>query len=327
VRRLPIIATGIALLFLMAVQVSAHPMQGWAPLSGPSTRCAIFDDWSEVPVPSGTAQAQGGSIRGITSVAVREGDAPWLYLAGYQGAFRSQGCEPTWVSILDEQPLRPLRIGGGLAMIAVGGTSRVYLGSGNEDPILVSGDNGATWTSGTSRSNGPRAQLPAHSMTIAAAPFSDTVAYARLSSGTMHGHEGLARTADGGLTWDVVGRAPGRLLLVDAHNPDVVSTVGDSCGWCQSIDGGASFMDVVPNVSWPASPTAVASQRDGGKTWLALDDLTLRVSLDAGRTWTLTAPPPDMGNVRSIAAESGDDGRLLVVTTSGRMWVRRAGAP
>jgi hypothetical protein len=309
---------------LATMQATAQPLQGWAPPS--ASGCPTPDEWIELAVPPGTQHFPEGRVFGIRSVAVRDAVVPEVYLAGYQGAFTSRGCELAWVSILDEAKLRPQRIGRTLGVVAVGGSSHVYLGSGGVDPVLVSDDNGATWTNAASRTSGPRPRLPAHSMIIAATASSDAVAYARLHPGTMHGHSGLARTTDGGLNWDVLAQIPGGLLLADPDDHQVISTIGGPCNWCRSANGGVTFTEVAPTVVWPADPTAVGTQRSGGRIWVALQDRTLWVSRDKGQTWSSTTAPPDDRAVLSVAAEAGDDGRLFVVTEAGRLWVRRAGA-
>ena len=107
-------------------------------------------------------------------------------------------------------------------------------------------------------------------MIVTASASSDAVAYARLHPRTIHGHEGFARTADGGLNWDVIERAPSGLILADPQDADVVYVAGSSCDWCRSSDGGATFTDVAPTVTRPAPATALGAQRNGNRFWMAL---------------------------------------------------------
>jgi hypothetical protein len=265
--------------------------------------CPVSDVWSELQVPSGTEPGPDGTVSGIWSVAVREVEPPEVYLAGHQGAFKSQGCDAAWETIFDESKRPPGRVSRGARVVSVGGHRQVYLGSEGADAILVSSDDGSTWATGVSLSNGPRTQQPARSFNISADASSDTVAYARIHPGTMHGHEGFARTADGGLNWTILGRKPGALLLADPRGTDVVYTIGARCTWCRSNDGGIIFEEISSAATWAASPTAIGAQRSGARIWVALQDGSFWLTHDGGLTWMSMPSPPDSKPIRSVAAE------------------------
>jgi hypothetical protein len=162
------------------------------------------------------------------------------------------------------------------AVQSVGGAGGVVLAGGFDGTIWRSTDQGLHWAA-TNAPSLPRAR-------IAADPFDPSVLYAA-------GFNGLARSDDGGLTWQLklaVARAaridvgPTGLLLIGARYADGSNHV------LLSADRGDNFADVGAPLPPLVALCGVAFGRTGDEV-LAMTDARSWFSHDAGATWTETA--------------------------------------
>lgn len=154
-------------------------------------------------------------------------------------------------------------------------------------------------------------------------PAADGVVLAAYTSGNGDAH--LARSADGGATWDTVGVWPPGMLgmplafAVDQTDPNVIwMGAGGGPALRRSSDAGeswdslAAFPDRIP-VGLQAAGDAIVGVYTsiGGPT-------SVQVSCDGALTWNAFPGPAGMGQARSVA--NGEDGSLLVGTAASGVW-------
>lgn len=143
---------------------------------------------------------------------------------------------------------------------------------------------------------------------------------------------GLARSDDGGVSWNVVGEAPPGTLLVSENDPELLYS-GDraSCGrgfseipYSQSTDGGVTWAIVEANQG--TAPLHAYSAN--GQAVLFGTDCGLKISVDSGATWTTVADlagedvfamaaEPDAAPLRVlvVGVTEGGTGRLFLLET------------
>jgi hypothetical protein len=182
------------------------------------------------------------------------------------GLIRSKDAGRTWtpVSLSGEADFHVLRYLG----------KRVYGYDATNDRLMISGDAGKTWT---------ERQPPASIIDLAADP-DDPDHIVATTAGELPGAQGLQDSGDGGATWTKLGDPVGLLVWPSAQRLYLV----DARGFVSvSADGGKSFNIVGDIGGEPAAFMAV----DGRELYVALHDGTIKVSHDAGETWSLRSTP------------------------------------
>lgn len=182
------------------------------------------------------------------------------------GLVRSTDAGVTWtpVSLSGEADFHVLRYVGG----------RVYGYDATNDRLMRSEDAGKTWT---------ERRVPAPIVDLAADPENPEHIVAT-TSGELPGSQGFQDSGDGGQTWGKLGDLAGLLVWPSARSLYLV----DARGFVSvSRDGGKSF-NIVGDVG--GEPGAFMAS-DGSELYVALHDGTVKVSHDAGATWSTRSIP------------------------------------
>lgn len=216
-------------------------------------------------------QPIGAPLRAVTSlggnvlVAIGEGGA----------ILRSADAGQTWSwagaarpAFAQSQALNAIAV----SPVAVGGVRRAVVVGWN-DLVLVSNDEGASWTA--------TATAPAVGSRLTAVTMVDPQTIVVASDGG-----GIARSTDAGATWTTI-VTPNfvQRWWAAAANGSTVLVVGDSNQIRRSTDGGATFAAV--NVSAAGSSELRSVGFFDANTVVAMGTLGRIVrSIDAGQTWT-----------------------------------------
>jgi ligand-binding sensor domain-containing protein len=178
------------------------------------------------------------------------------------GLIRSKDAGRTWtpVSLSGKADFHVLRYLG----------NQVYGYDATNDRLMVSEDAGKSWS---------EHQPPAPLLDLAADPENpDHIA--ATTAGELPGTQGLQESADGGATWTKLGDAVGLLVWPAAQRLYLV----DPRGFVSvSADRGKSFNIVGDIGGQPAAFMAI----DSRELYVALHDGKIKVSRDAGETWSL----------------------------------------
>jgi hypothetical protein len=283
---------------------------GWTPLASPEPPISSLDT---------------GGVLGTATIAAGWSAPGLLYTGGPQGLFRSHDCGQNWEGI--PLPLLPGTEGRPnyvVSSVAVGLHDRLLVGGTGSEPIMVSTDDGVTWQG-----------APWRGRSLTTSPASEEVVYAMsYSDNTSRGPVGVARSVDGGRSWEIRNRYPAGVVAADALDPNVVylgagrcrfASDSPPCGWlARSLDGGTSFEQLA---DFEGVPTAMTMSLDGSRFWLGTHDGTLYSSPDQGTSWhAVTRVPGDVPGRRSIRALSAsphDPSLVFAVTYPPQVWAYR----
>jgi photosystem II stability/assembly factor-like uncharacterized protein len=296
------------------------------PARGQGEACPLHAGWvyltpSEAPV----ALSSGPGFQGASAVAAGWTQSGILFSGGQQGLAQSTDCGNSWQPIL--LPLLPGaqdRSTYVVSSVAAGPNDRLYVGGTGSEPLLISADGGATWQG-----------APWLGTSVSASPASTDVVYAmshRDNAG--RGPAGVARSGDGGLTWELQNRYPAGAVAADALDPDIVYLGSGSCrfpadpppcGWLdRSRDGGATFEHLA---NFASIVTAISMSPDGAYFWVATGDGQLHLSTDQGATWSAETGAPSTGSanvyVMSLSASPREPGLVFAVTSDRELWAYR----
>jgi len=213
----------------------------------------------------------------------------------------------------DERRAWELLLGGSriVAVVSAGGESTPVLLAGSAaDGVLVSGDDGRSWSAANPGLEEPAVVGLAASPTFAV----DRTAFAATTAG-------LYRTRSRQIVWHRLDLPAGEtavecLAISSRFADDGTVYVGTADGLFRSHDGGASWAVVPETAGEPTTAIAVDSHR--GLIATAAED-GVWLSLDAGCTWDgpVAAPSP----VLSLAfARSGDREALLAGCARTGLW-------
>jgi hypothetical protein len=254
-------------------------------------------------------------------VATADVAAAWgapgvLYAGGERdGLHRSADCGATWehipVPAAPGVPGRTHRTSEGVPAVAADATGRVYVGGGY-DPIMLTDDGGRTWQHAVSAAG----RLFARSRGIVTSPAAPGVAYASLHPDDTKGPQGLSRSLDGGLTWEVR-RAQLWPLAADALAVDVLYSAWGGM-LRRSLDGGRTFSVYAP---FEQEVAALVMSVDGTRFWLASTDGGFYRSADRGLTWERVEEPPAPARIVRLAADPHEVRRVFAVTHGGELWM------
>ncbi len=212
-----------------------------------------------------------------------------------------------------------MRIRSTVAMVICGLALSALSGSALAGPVSV-GHSGWNWGNPVPQGQG-----------LKAVTFSGTTGYAVGNLGT------VLTSVDGGATW--AGLPSGTfqdLSVVQELNPSVV-IVGGGCSVRESVNGGASFVDVPINASESTCSTDVAalSFLDQANGYVELQDGSILFTNNAGQTVQAKTPAPvgsgqgkDLAFVSAttgFAVSGGGGGGVISRTTDGsNSWTRVA---
>ena len=302
----------LVLLSLSVVPLAPH--QSTAATYAQRSLCPPAFGWTELSIPE--LLREGGRLGGTNSVAAGWTDPSWLYAGGNNGVYRSSDCGSTWEPL----PLPSPRASAIMGQVATDPSGRLYVRIGF-DVLAISEDGGQSWTRGS------RETL---SFSVSAAK--DRLVYATLSNQYIRGPTGLARSEDGGLTWEIRARLLSGRVQADPLEADVVyrafsrcGSPGDSppCGaLSRSLDGGATsnLLMIFPEVV-----TRMSMSPDGSRFWVATGG-TLYRSVDRGETWDSLLGTPVDGPIIALSASPHDPGVVFVLTRQGKLWAYREAA-
>lgn len=267
----------------------------------------------------------GLNSQSITVLAVGGKEGQTLY-AGGKGISRSTDGGKTW-TVVREKKDAP-----NVAAIAIAPSNPqvVYVGisegcaKGTPQPGLVSTDGGATWK-----------EVGENITSIAIDPNNAQKVYVADCNG-------LERTTNGGLTWEIVAREEvdtfvPKLVALAPSAPQTIYLVGGTEGGVVKMqytnDGGETWQDITPKGDLigplslaidPATPetiilsTVVGILRspDSGQTWAMLNEGGLEVTIPANLPTSL---PEGFRLTTALIADPDQSGLFWVGTGSGKM--------
>jgi len=286
--------------------------------------------WTEISGPVALDQAVALSIQafGVWWIATSQVTPDLVYLVGHAGLYQSRTAGLTWDTLPHPTPMwRPTGDVPKYDAIAVGSMDRIYVGSGFLDIVTATVDGGLSWIE-TSAPSGI-------SRWIAAAPTRGELAYALFQSGSStHGTSNLARTVDGGETWQrFLWAALMVPMAVDPEQPETfygADHVGDQIGpnhlMLATLPEAASQTEAVRYrnlTSFPAGMQALAFSRDWSHMWVSTTDGMLLVSRDRGQSFELVTDVPIGSYLSSLAADPFNSSIVYGVTHTGHIWVYR----
>lgn len=258
--------------------------------------------WSTVPAKPMTL-AEVSHIHGI---AIDPGNPGAVFLATHFGLYRGMSdgtAEPVSTDRNDYMgfTLDPAKQG---RLFASGHPE----GGGNMG-VIVSDDNGATWTQLSTGANGP---VDFHAMTIS-----------RADPKTMYGLSGGIQVShDNGASWAIAGPGPDRIvdLAASPSVPDIIyaGTVG---GLMRSVDAGQTWALIGPaNVA----TSMVEAAPDGSVYAFFAGGGLFKLSEGEGK-WTALASSFGQSYMLHMAGDAADPNHLVAVTETGAILESRDG--
>lgn len=270
---------------------------------------------------------------GATALAISGGDSPALVvLRGAADPIRSFDGGATWT---------PFRVANQVPSIlkASPTDARTWYADGGGLPYRTR-DGGTTWTAlGKVSDAAPNLYPRITDVTVGAVP---DLVYARryhadLFDAVTGGNAvaGVIVSRDGGATWHDF-PLPGRYLVwfvaspVDPNEAWSLSHSGSAWFLQRTRDSGATWVDVgagLPAAFHPAGLALVLDRRDASIAYLtsAFHDVSLRITVDGGASWTENARAPGplvpdpLQAGRAFVFES--NGRAHETRDAGRTWV------
>ncbi|MDP2316345.1 MAG: PQQ-binding-like beta-propeller repeat protein [Pseudomonadota bacterium] len=176
------------------------------------------------------------------------------------------------------------------------GKTRLALG---EENLLASADGGLTWTT---------LAPPGAPRSAAVHPLNPAVLLVGGADGD------LWRTADGGLQWEVLGRAPQALVALDINEKDPARVLGagDDGALVRSADGGLTWTVVAGAAGSPARSLRWVPG-SASRAYAALADGRVFATGDGGLRWAeVRYGLPEDQPITDISLDIAADGGILV---------------
>lgn len=214
----------------------------------------------------------------ISDLAIDPTTPSTLYAAVNFGVYKSTDGGSSWQEMLNI-------LSRGIRSVVVAPTTppTVYAGY-NRVGVMRSTDNGATWENTLSEFFGV--------YTLAIDPLAPTTVYASIQLGGVEGGGGIAKSTDGGTTWNALTDFPAFHLAIDPSNPRILYGINGH-GLFKSTNGGTTWTDANHGLGEPPVSAPVIDPSNPSTLYVGTRDRGAWRSIDAGASWY---PLPSSGS-------------------------------